>query len=186
VLLLMDSVTRFARAQREIGLAAGEPPTRRGFPPSLFAALPRLLERSGPAKHGSITGIYTILVEGDGTLDPVAEEVQAILDGHVILSPELAQKNHFPAVDVLRSRSRLMDAVVSRQHREDAGRIREMISRYNDVELLVRVGEYEKGSDKAADEAIAKIGRINAFLRQGKDERDNFADIERRMREIAG
>jgi type III secretion protein N (ATPase) len=184
VLLLMDSVTRFARAQREIGLAAGEPPTRRGFPPSLFAALPRLLERSGPAKHGSITGIYTILVEGDGTLDPVAEEVQAILDGHVILSPELAQKNHFPAVDVLRSRSRLMDVVVSRQHREDAGRIREMISRYNDVELLVRVGEYEKGSDKGADEAIAKISRINAFLRQTKDERENFADIERRMREI--
>jgi ATP synthase in type III secretion protein N len=186
VLLLMDSITRFARAQREIGLAAGEPPTRRGFPPSLFAALPRLLERSGPAKHGSITGIYTILVEGDGTLDPVAEEVQAILDGHVILSPELAQRNHFPAVDVLRSRSRLMDAVVSRQHRDDAGRIREMISRYNDVELLVRVGEYEKGSDKAADEAIAKIGRINAFLRQGKDERDNLGEIERRMREIAG
>jgi len=186
VLLLMDSVTRFARAQREIGLAAGEPPTRRGFPPSLFAALPRLLERSGPSPAGSITGIYTILVEGDGTLDPVAEEVQAILDGHVILSPELAQRNHFPAVDVLRSRSRLMDVVVSKQHRDDAGRIREMLSRYNEVELLVRVGEYERGGDKGTDEAIAKIGKINAFLRQTKDERDAFADVARRMREIVG
>jgi type III secretion protein N (ATPase) len=186
VLLVMDSITRFARAQREIGLAAGEPPTRRGFPPSLFAALPRLLERSGPAKHGSITGVYSILVEGDGTLDPVAEEVQAILDGHVILSPELAQRNHFPAVDVLKSRSRLMDAVVSKQHREDSGRIREMISRYNEVELLVRVGEYERGGDRVADEAIAKIGMINAFLRQSKEERDTFPEIERRMREIAG
>jgi type III secretion protein N (ATPase) len=186
VLLLMDSVTRFARAQREIGLAAGEPPTRRGFPPSLFAALPRLLERSGPSRTGSITGIYTILVEGDGTLDPVAEEVQSILDGHVILSPELAQKNHFPAVDVLRSRSRLMDVVVSKQHRDDAGRIRDMLSRYNEVELLVRVGEYERGSDKATDEAIAKIGRINAFLRQNIDERSSFADIQARMREIVG
>jgi type III secretion protein N (ATPase) len=182
----MDSITRFARAQREIGLAAGEPPTRRGFPPSLFAALPRLLERSGPARHGSITGIYTILVEGDGTLDPVAEEVQAILDGHVILSRDLAQKNQFPAVDVLGSRSRLMDAIVSPQHREDAGRIRGMISRYNEVELLVRVGEYERGTDKEADEAIAKIGRINAFLRQAMEERDTFATIERRMREIVG
>jgi ATP synthase in type III secretion protein N len=186
VLLLMDSVTRFARAQREIGLAAGEPPTRRGFPPSLFAALPRLLERSGPARHGSITGIYTILVEGDGTLDPVAEEVQAILDGHVILSRDLAQRNQFPAVDVLASRSRLMDVVVSPQHRHDAGRIREMISRFNEVELLVRVGEYERGSDKGADEAIAKIDRINGFLRQTKDERESFATIEKRMREIVG
>jgi type III secretion protein N (ATPase) len=186
VLLLMDSVTRFARAQREIGLAAGEPPTRRGFPPSLFAALPRLLERSGPARRGSITGIYTILVEGDGTLDPVAEEVQAILDGHVILSRDLAQRNQFPAVDVLASRSRLMDAVVSPQHRDDAGRIREMMARYNEVELLVRVGEYERGNDKAADEAIAKIGPINAFLRQTKEERETFAGIEQRMREIVG
>ena len=186
VLLLMDSVTRYARAQREIGLAAGEPPTRRGFPPSLFAALPRLLERSGPSPRGSITGVYTILVEGDGTLDPVAEEVQAILDGHVILSRDLAQRNQFPAIDVLASRSRLMDVVVSRQHSDDAGRIREMMGRYNEVELLVRVGEYERGSDKAADEAIAKIGRINALLRQTKDERETFASIERRMREIVG
>ena len=186
VLLLMDSVTRFARAQREIGLAAGEPPTRRGFPPSLFAALPRLLERSGPAPTGTITGIYTVLVEGDGTLDPVAEEVQAILDGHVMLSPELAQRNHFPAVDVLRSRSRLMDVVITPQHRADASRVRELIARYNDVELLVRVGEYERGSDKLADEAVAKIDRINAFLRQSTAERFGMDDVRRQLRELAG
>jgi ATP synthase in type III secretion protein N len=186
VLLLMDSITRFARAQREIGLAAGEPPTRRGFPPSLFAALPRLLERSGPAAKGTITGIYTVLMEGDGTLDPVAEEVQAILDGHIMLSSELAQRNHFPAVDVLRSRSRLMDVVIPPQHRSDAARVRELIARYAEVELLVRVGEYERGSDRTADEAVAKIDRINAFLRQSTGERFRLADVQRQLRELAG
>lgn len=184
VLLLMDSITRFARAQREIGLAAGEPPTRRGFPPSLFATLPRLLERSGPGKRGSITGIYTVLVEGDGTLDPVAEEVQAILDGHVHLSQELAQRNHFPAIDVLRSRSRLMDVVVPDQHRANAARIRELLSRYNEVELLVRVGEYQKGSDKISDEAVEKIERINAFLRQNSAEDVGMERTRGQMREV--
>jgi ATP synthase in type III secretion protein N len=185
VLLLMDSITRFARAQREIGLAAGEPPTRRGFPPSIFAALPRLLERSGPTEKGSITGIYAILVEGDGTLDPVAEEVQAILDGHLVLSPELAQRNHFPAIDVLRSRSRLMDLVTSQQHRSDAMRLRELMARYNEVELLVRVGEYQRGTDKTADEAVSKIDRINAFLRQPSGQRVGFDDVSRQLRELA-
>ncbi len=185
VLLLIDSITRFARAQREIGLAAGEPPTRRGFPPSIFAALPRLLERAGPTTCGSITGIYSILVEGDGTLDPIAEEVQAILDGHVILSPELAQRNHFPAVDVLRSRSRLMDLVIPQQHRRDAVHVRALMARYNEVELLVRVGEYQPGSDKVADEAVNKIERINGFLRQPSDQRINFNDIGRQLRELA-
>ncbi len=185
VLLLMDSITRFARAQREIGLAAGEPPTRRGFPPSIFAALPRLLERSGPTEKGSITGIYAILVEGDGTLDPVAEEVQAILDGHLVLSPELAQRNHFPAIDVLRSRSRLMDLVTSQQHRSDAMRLRELMARYNEVELLVRVGEYQRGTDRTADEAVDKIDRINAFLRQPSGQRVGFDDVSRQLRELA-
>jgi ATP synthase in type III secretion protein N len=185
VLLLMDSITRFARAQREIGLAAGEPATRRGFPPSLFAALPRLLERTGPTEHGSITAIYTILVEGDLSLDPVAEEVQAILDGHVILSSELARRNHFPAIDVLRSRSRLMDAVVPPEHRADAARIRELLARHAEVELLVRVGEYQRGTDAVADEAISKIDRINDFLRQSSATRATIVETQGQMREIA-
>jgi type III secretion protein N (ATPase) len=184
VLLLMDSITRFARAQREIGLAAGEPATRRGFPPSLFAALPRLLERTGPTEHGSITAIYTILVEGDLNLDPVAEEVQAILDGHVILSIELARRNHFPAIDVLRSRSRLMDAVVPPEHRTDAARIRELLARHAEVELLVRVGEYQRGTDAVADEAISKIVRINGFLRQASATSATIAETQGQMREI--
>jgi ATP synthase in type III secretion protein N len=185
VLLLMDSITRFARAQREVGLAAGEPGTRRGFPPSLFAALPRLLERAGPAANGSITAIYTILVEGEIGLDPVAEEVQAILDGHIILSSELARRNHFPAIDVLRSRSRLMDAVVPPEHRADAARLRELLARHAEVELLVRVGEYQRGTDAVADEAISKIGRINGFLRQSGASKSTFEETRQLMREIA-
>lgn len=184
VLLLMDSLTRFARAQREIGLAAGEPATRRGFPPSLFAELPRLLERSGPAERGSITGIYTVLVEGDITLDPVAEEVQAILDGQFMLSNELAQRNHFPAIDVLRSRSRLMESVAPPAQRTDATHMRTLLARYADVELLVRVGEYQQGTDPIADEAIAKIERINAFLRQSSSERVSLIQTRQHMREI--
>jgi len=185
VLLLMDSVTRFARAQREIGLAAGEPPTRRGFPPSLFAALPRLLERTGPGRGGSITALYTVLVEGDGTLDPIAEEVQAILDGHIVLSPELAQRNHFPAIDVLRSRSRLMETVAAPEHRAAAARVRELFARYADIEILVRVGEYKTGADPKSDEALAKIDQINAFLRQPFDERAPMDLTVRRLQEIA-
>ncbi|TGQ68248.1 MAG: FliI/YscN family ATPase [Mesorhizobium sp.] len=184
VLLAMDNITRFARAQREIGLASGEAPTRRGFPSSLFAVLPRLLERSGPGRVGSITSLYNVLLEGDGTLDPVAEEIQALLDGHVFLSNELAQRNHFPAIDILRSRSRLMDAVVPPAHRSDAGRLRELLARYADVELLLRVGEYEKGSDAVADEAVAKIDAINAFLRQASATRESIEKTRQRMREI--
>jgi type III secretion protein N (ATPase) len=184
VLLLMDSLTRFARAQREIGLAAGEPPTRRGYPPSLFAALPRLVERAGPARTGAITAIYTVLVEGDMTSDPVAEEVVSLLDGHIVLSRELGQRNHFPAIDVLRSRSRLMDAVVGREHKADAARIRELMARHAEVELLLRVGEYKSGSDPLADEAVAKIDRINAFLRQTSEEHDAIDEVRARMREL--
>jgi ATP synthase in type III secretion protein N len=185
VLLLMDSLTRFARAQREIGLAAGEPPTRRGFPPSLFAALPRLVERAGLAGGGgSITGIYTVLVEGEIALDPVAEEVVSLLDGHMVLSGELGRRNHFPAIDVLRSRSRLMDATVPPQHRDDAARMRQLMASYADVELLLRVGEYQKGSDPLADEAIAKIDAINGFLRQKMHQHEAIDETRRRMREI--
>jgi len=184
VLLAMDNITRFARAQREIGLASGEPPTRRGFPPSLFAALPRLLERAGPGQTGTITGLYSVLLEGDGTLDPVAEELQALLDGHVFLSSDLARRDHFPAIDILRSRSRLMNRVISQQHRADATHIRELMSRHTEVELLVRIGEYQKGSDAVADEAVAKIDRINAFLRQPSDQQEAMEHTTGRLRDI--
>lgn len=184
VLLAMDNITRFARAQREIGLASGEPPTRRGFPSSLFAALPRLLERSGPGEIGSITGLYSVLLEGDGTFDPVAEEVQALLDGHIFLSSELAQRNHFPAVDVLRSRSRLMETVAPSQHRADAARLRQLMVRYADIELLIRVGEYKAGGDTLADEAMSKIDAINAFLQQASVQSESMEGTRQRMRKI--
>lgn len=184
VLLLMDSITRFARAQREIGLAAGEPPTRRGFPPSLFAALPRLLERAGPGVGGSITGLYTVLTEGDGTLDPVAEETKAILDGHIILSADLAQRNHFPAIDILRSRSRLMDVVASRSHRQNAARIRDLMARYESIELLLRVGEYKHGADARADEALDRHDRIEQFLRQASDEYFGLSETKLQLQEL--
>lgn len=184
VLLLMDSVTRFARAQREIGLAAGEPPTRRGFPPSFFAALPRLLERAGPGRGGAITALYTVLTEGDGALDPVAEETKAILDGHIVLSADLAQHNHFPAIDVLKSQSRLMNTVVSPEHRAVAGTIRESMAAYRDIELLLRVGEYATGSDARADAAVARHDAIEAFLRQPSHEISDFQSTLQRMEEI--
>jgi len=171
VLLLMDSVTRFARAQREIGLASGEPPTRRGFPPSVFADLPKLLERSGQGEVGSITALYTVLVEGDDMSEPVADEVRSILDGHIVLSRKLASANHYPAIDVIESASRVMTMVASKQHQQAANRVRELIAKYRDIELLVRIGEYKEGSDPVADEAIRKIDQINQLLKQGLDER---------------
>lgn len=184
VLLLMDSLTRFARAQREIGLAVGEPPTRRGYPPSFFAALPRLLERAGPGPAGSITALYTVLTEGDASMDPVAEEARSILDGHIVLSAELAQRNYFPAVDVLRSRSRLMEQVASAEQRRLAMRIRELMARRNEIEMLIRVGEYVAGSDPLADEAIARHDAIEAFLRQGAGEPSTPAQTLEHMRKV--
>ncbi len=170
VLFLMDSVTRFARAQREIGLAAGEPPTRRGFPPSVFATLPQLMERAGQSDKGSITALYTVLVEGDDMTEPVADETRSILDGHIILSRQLASANHYPAVDVLASVSRVMSAIVNKEHVRLAGRMRELLAKYKEVELLIKIGEYKEGSDEVADEAVAKVEAINEFLRQGVDE----------------
>ncbi|MGR2737925.1 FliI/YscN family ATPase [Billgrantia sp. Q4P2] len=184
VLLLIDSITRFARAQREIGLAAGEPPTRRGYPPSFFAALPRLLERAGPGASGSITALYTVLTEGDGSLDPVAEETRAILDGHIVLSADLAKRDHFPAIDVLASRSRLMDAVTSSEQRRNASRLRDLLARYRDVELLLQVGEYREGSDPPTDEAVARHATIEAFLRQSETEHSGFEDTLKRLSEV--
>jgi len=170
VLLMMDSLTRFARAQREIGLAAGEPPTRRGFPPSIFAELPRLLERAGLSKDGSITALYTVLAEDESGGDPIAEEVRGILDGHMILSREIAARNQYPAIDVLASLSRVMPQVTSREHMERAGHVRRLMAKYKEIETLLQVGEYKDGSDALADEAIAKIDAIRAFLNQRTDE----------------
>ncbi len=174
VLLLMDSVTRFARAQREIGLAAGEPPTRRGYPPSVFATLPKLMERTGNNHLGSITAFYTVLVEGDDMNEPVADETRSILDGHIVLARALAAANHYPAVDVLASASRVMGAVTSAEHRALAGRVRTLMAKYNEVELLVRIGEYKPGSDRTADEAVARIEAIRGFLRQGQHDHVGF------------
>ncbi|WP_373454498.1 type III secretion system ATPase SctN [Bordetella genomosp. 9] len=182
VLLLMDSVTRFARAQREIGLAAGEPPTRRGFPPSVFAVLPRLLERAGMNARGSITAFYTVLVEGDDMTEPVADEVRSILDGHIVLSRKLGAEHHFPAVDVLASASRVMRNVVPREHAAAAGRFRELMAKYAEIELLLNIGEYQPGHDPVADEAVRKIGDMRQFLRQAtQDEKDRFDATVARM-----
>jgi ATP synthase in type III secretion protein N len=174
VLLMVDSITRFARAQREIGLAAGEPPTRRGFPPSVFTILPKLMERAGTSEKGSITGFYTVLVEGDDLNEPVADETRSILDGHIVLSRELAAQNHFPAVDVLHSISRLMNNIVDEHHKRISSRARRIIAKYKEMELLVKVGEYKKGTDAEADEAIAKINDVKQFLRQDVNEASNF------------
>ncbi|WP_323117776.1 type III secretion system ATPase SctN [Burkholderia alba] len=170
VLLMMDSLTRFARAGREIGLAAGEPPARRGFPPSVFAELPRLLERTGMGEHGSITALYTVLAEDDSGSDPIAEEVRGILDGHIILSREIAAHNQYPAIDVLASLSRIMPQVTTREHVGAAGRLRQLLAKHREIETLLQLGEYQAGSDPAADEAVAKIDRIRAFLNQRTDE----------------
>lgn len=185
VLFLMDSVTRFARAQREIGLAAGEPPTRRGFPPSVFATLPQLMERVGTNDKGSITALYTVLVEGDDMTEPVADETRSILDGHIVLSRKLAAANHYPAIDVLASASRVMGALVSPQHKAAAGRVRELLAKYDEIELLLKVGEYKKGADRVADVAIERREAINAFLRQPTHELSGFDAAIKQLRTLA-
>ena len=186
VVLMMDSVTRFARALREIGLAAGEPPTRRGFPPSVFASLPGLMERAGPGETGSITAFYTVLVEGDGSGDPIAEETRGILDGHIVLSSSLAASGHYPAVDVLASRSRVMNAVAEPGHLKAAARWRELLARYAEAEFLVQVGEYKSGSDPLTDAAIERIADLRGFLRQPESETTSFEETVSWMQRLAG
>ncbi len=176
VLLMMDSVTRFGRAQREIGLAAGEPPTRRGFPPSVFSELPKLMERAGNSSKGSITALYTVLVEGDDMTEPIADETRSILDGHIILSRKLAALNHYPAIDVLASISRCQTAIIPKDHKAAAAKLRELLAKYQEVELLLKIGEYQKGADKATDEAIDKIDAVNDFLCQGLTEKPAYDD----------
>ena len=177
VLLMMDSVTRFAMAQREIGLAAGEPPTAKGYPPSVFALLPGLLERAGNVEgRGSITALYTVLVEGDDTNEPIADAVRAILDGHIVLSRDLAARNHYPAIDILQSVSRTMPDVTSVDHRLKAGQVRGWMATMRDSEDLVSVGAYVPGSNPRIDEALAKRDAIARFLQQATDARSTFQD----------
>lgn len=186
VLLMMDSVTRFGRALREIGLAAGEPPARRGFPPSVFSSLPKLMERAGNSDKGSITALYTVLVEGDDMTEPIADETRSILDGHIILSRQLGAANHYPAIDVLASVSRCIGAITSKEHRNLANRFRQLMAKYREVELLVQIGEFKKGQDKLADEAIDKMERLNDFLKQGLDERSTMEEAFEGMKALVG
>ncbi len=181
VMLLMDSVTRFARGLREIGLATNEPPVRRGFPPSVFAELPRLFERAGNDAKGSITAFYTVLIDDEDGGDPVAEEVRSILDGHIVLSRQLAQAHHFPAIDVLGSASRVMPRVVDANHLDAAARLRSLMARHTEVEFLLRVGEYQAGSDPLADAAIERMPAIREMLVQRPDEATAFEDAVARL-----
>ncbi|HEY3375606.1 MAG TPA: flagellar protein export ATPase FliI [Candidatus Aquicultor sp.] len=174
VMFMMDSVTRFAMAQREVGLAIGEPPATRGYTPSVFALLPKLLERSGTGQQGSITGLYTVLVEADDMNEPIADAVRGILDGHIVLSRRLASQNHYPAIDVLQSVSRVMPDVVSRGHITAAGQLRDVLATYREAEDLINIGAYVNGSNPRIDYAIELIDEVNFFLRQAVDERQDF------------
>jgi flagellum-specific ATP synthase len=177
VLLIMDSVTRFCMAQREIGLAAGEPPSSKGYTPSVFALLPRLLERAGKFSNGgSITGFYTVLVEGDDMNEPISDAVRSILDGHIILSRSLAARNHYPCIDVLNSASRLFSTVAEKEHRDAAGNIRELLAAYEKAEDLINIGAYQLGSNRVIDLAVAHHDEIISFLKQEKDEVASFQD----------
>jgi len=181
VMLMMDSVTRFAMAQREVGLAIGEPPATKGYTPSVFALLPRLLERSGASHKGTITGIYTVLVEADDMNEPVADTVRSILDGHIVLSRELASSGHYPPIDVLASVSRLMVDIVSKEHFESANRLRDILVTYRDARDLVNIGAYVRGSNPKIDYALDMLDSVNSFLRQKIDERADFSSTIERL-----
>lgn len=184
VVLMMDSVTRFAMAQREVGLTVGEPPATRGYTPSVFALLPRLLERAGTSAKGSITGIYTVLVDGDDMNEPIADAVRSILDGHIVLSRNIAAQNHFPAIDVLASVSRVMSAVVPKEHMEANRKLRALMAVYKEAEDLIHIGAYVKGSSPKIDEAVRKIDAINDFLCQGVFEVQSFEETIQRLEGI--
>ncbi len=186
VLLMMDSVTRVAMALREVGLATGEPPATRGYPPSVFAQLPKLLERTGAGSNGTITALYTVLVEGDDFNEPVSDTVRGILDGHIDLSRELASRNHYPAIDVLSSVSRVMPDIASEEHIQAAGQIKKLLADYREAEDLINIGAYEKGSNPEVDQAIEKIDEIRSFLQQDINEKTDFNTAVNRLKEIAG
>lgn len=181
VMLMMDSLTRFSMAQREVGMAIGEPPATRGYTPSVFALLPKLLERTGNSDKGTITGAYTVLVDGDDMNDPIADTVRGILDGHIVLSRNIAAKNHFPAIDILNSVSRVMTEITTEKHLESARKLREILAQYNDIEDLINIGAYKKGANPRADYAIDNIDNVNNFLRQGIFEKSNLYDTIERL-----
>ena len=186
VLLMMDSLTRFSMAQREIGLASGEPPVTRGYPPSVYAEMPKLLERAGTNEKGSITGLYTVLVDGDDFNEPITDTARSILDGHIMLNRKLAHKNHYPAIDVLQSISRCMSMITDKEQKRLASRIKGIMATYNDAEDLINIGAYKKGSNPAIDEAIAYINKVNGFLCQMTDEKYTYEETLDLMRELFG
>jgi flagellum-specific ATP synthase len=180
----MDSLTRFAQAQREIGLAAGEPPASKGYCPSVFALMPRLIERLGCAETGSITGILTVLVENDDLSDPVADSARSLLDGHIVLSRKLAERAHYPAIDILQSVSRLMPAVTSKEHKFAAQKLKEIYATYLDAEDLINIGAFSSGSNRRIDGAIALIDKIREFLIQPVREKNSFNETLQRLNAI--
>jgi len=184
VLLMMDSVTRFAMAQREIGLSTGEPPTQRGYPPSVFALLPQLMERAGSNSKGTITAFFTVLVDGDDLSDPIADQSRSILDGHIVLTRKLTEEGFYPPIDLLQSASRVIDKVVSKEQYNWALKLKRVLSLINENELLIRIGSYKAGSDKELDKALAKKDRIRTFLSQATDELFTYEAIVNGLREI--
>ena len=184
VLLMMDSLTRFSMAQREIGLASGEPPVTRGYPPSVYSEMPKLLERAGMAEKGSITGLYTVLVDGDDFNEPITDTARSILDGHIMLSRKLGHKNHYPAIDVLQSISRCMSQISTKEHKKMAGRLKNVLATYNEAEDLINIGAYKKGSNRNIDYAISKIDAVNKFLVQQTDEKFSFEEEIKMLSDI--
>lgn len=177
VMLMMDSLTRFSMAQREVGLAIGEPPVTKGYTPSVFAILPRLLERAGNSDKGSITGLYTVLVDGDDMNEPIADAVRGILDGHIVLSRNMANKNHYPAIDILASVSRVMSSIVEKTHNESSKKLRDVLSTYKEAEDLINIGVYVKGTNPKIDYAISKIDKVNDFLKQDVYEKFDYEEV---------
>ncbi len=184
VLLMMDSLTRFSMAQREIGLASGEPPVSRGYPPSVYSEMPKLLERAGRSAKGSITGLYTVLVDGDDFNEPITDTARSILDGHIMLDRKLGHKNHYPAIDVLQSISRCMSQIIDRDHKKQAGKLKSVLATYNEAEDLINIGAYKQGSNPAIDYAISKIDAVNQFLCQEVDEKFDFETSVRMLKQL--
>ena len=186
VLLMMDSLTRFSMAQREIGLAAGEPPVTRGYPPSVYSEMPKLLERAGNSDKGSITGLYTVLVDGDDFNEPITDTARGILDGHIVLSRKLAQKNHYPAIDVLASISRVMSSIATKEHKVMAGKLKNVMATYQEAEDLINIGAYKAGSNKNIDYAIEKIDQVNDFLCQSTEDKFDFDEVVGALEQMFG